>query len=59
MSFFFSCRLGFAAEAYPRKIIPSEVILSSNGKTKTLLDYESNTNLYDQFVDFLQMIFFK
>ncbi|XP_018784327.1 PREDICTED: actin-related protein 10 [Bactrocera latifrons] len=52
-------KLGFAAEAYPRKIIPSEVILSSNGKTKALLDYDSNTELYDQFVDFLQMIFFK
>ncbi|XP_004520435.1 actin-related protein 10 [Ceratitis capitata] len=52
-------KLGFAAEAYPRKIIPSEVILSSNGQTKALLQYETISGLYDQFVDFLQMIFFK
>ncbi|XP_054727182.1 actin-related protein 10 [Anastrepha obliqua] len=52
-------KLGFAAEAYPRKIIPSEVILSTNGLTKGLLEYENTDDLYDQFVDFLQVIFFK
>ncbi|XP_067636778.1 actin-related protein 10 [Eurosta solidaginis] len=52
-------KLGFAAEAYPRKIISSEVILSSNGRTKNVLEYKNANDLYDQLVDFLQMIFFK
>lgn len=52
-------RLGFAAEAYPRKIIPSEVILSVNGKTKNIFDYEDKLEFYDQIIEFLQTIFFK
>ncbi|XP_075157327.1 actin-related protein 10 [Haematobia irritans] len=52
-------KFGFAAEAYPRKILPTEVILSSNGKTKNLFDYEDKQEFYDQMVDFLQTIFFK
>ncbi|XP_013108584.1 actin-related protein 10 [Stomoxys calcitrans] len=52
-------KFGFAAEAYPRKILPTEVILSSNGKTKNLFDYEDKLEFYDQMVDFLQTIFFK
>ncbi|XP_037808235.1 actin-related protein 10 [Lucilia sericata] len=52
-------KLGFAAEAYPRKIIPSEVILSVNGKTKNIFDYEDKLEFYDQIIEFLQTIFFK
>lgn len=55
----FQIRFGFAAEAYPRKILPTEVILSSNGKTKYLFDYADKLEFYDQMVDFLQTIFFK
>lgn len=52
-------RLGFAAEAYPRKIIPSEVILSENGKINNIFDYKDSIDFYDHVVDFLQTIFFK
>ncbi|XP_005187643.1 actin-related protein 10 [Musca domestica] len=52
-------KFGFAAEAYPRKIIPTEVILSSSGETKHLFDYGDKLEFYDQMVDFLQTIFFK
>uniref|UniRef100_A0A1B0ALV7 Actin-related protein 10 n=1 Tax=Glossina palpalis gambiensis TaxID=67801 RepID=A0A1B0ALV7_9MUSC len=52
-------KLGFAAEAYPRKIIPTEYISSANGESKKLFNYETLQEFYDQMVDFLQMIFFK
>ncbi|XP_017151198.1 actin-related protein 10 [Drosophila miranda] len=52
-------KLGFAGEAYPRKIMPTEVVLTTTGKTKRLFDYERKEELYDQIVDFLQTIFFK
>ncbi|XP_034476396.1 actin-related protein 10 [Drosophila innubila] len=52
-------KLGFAAEAYPRKIIPTELVLTTTGETKRLFDYAHIDKLYDQIVDFLQIIFFK
>ncbi|EDW37641.1 GL27098 [Drosophila persimilis] len=52
-------KLGFAGESYPRKIMPTEVVLTTTGKTKRLFDYERKEELYDQIVDFLQTIFFK
>ncbi|XP_017870525.1 PREDICTED: actin-related protein 10 [Drosophila arizonae] len=52
-------KLGFAAESHPRKIIPTEVVLTTTGKTKFLFDYATTEELYDQIVDFLQTIFFK
>ncbi|KAI8034725.1 actin-related protein 10 [Drosophila gunungcola] len=52
-------KLGFAAEAYPRKIMPTEVVMTTTGVRKRLLDYDTQEELYDQLVDFLQTIFFK
>ncbi|XP_022210409.2 actin-related protein 10 [Drosophila obscura] len=52
-------KLGFAGEAYPRKVMPTEVVLTTTGKTKRLFDYEQKEEFYDQIVDFLQTIFFK
>ncbi|XP_062141687.1 actin-related protein 10 [Drosophila sulfurigaster albostrigata] len=52
-------KLGFAAEAYPRLIIPTELVLTTTGETKQLFDYVETDQLYDQLVDFLQTIFFK
>ncbi|XP_068155185.1 actin-related protein 10 [Drosophila tropicalis] len=52
-------KLGFAAETCPRKIIPTELVLTTTGQSKRLFDYERNEELHDQMVDFLQMIFFK
>ncbi|XP_034124933.1 actin-related protein 10 [Drosophila guanche] len=52
-------KLGFAGEAYPRKIMPTEVVLTTTGNTKRLFDYEQKDELYDQIIDFLQTIFFK
>ncbi|KAH8298597.1 hypothetical protein KR018_003687 [Drosophila ironensis] len=52
-------KLGFAAEPYPRKIMPTQVVLTTTGATKPLLDYATPEQLYDQLVDFLQSIFFK
>ncbi|XP_032582533.1 actin-related protein 10 [Drosophila sechellia] len=52
-------KLGFAAEAYPRKIMPTEVVMTTTGIRKRLFDYETPEELYDQLVDFLQTIFFK
>ncbi|XP_030378756.1 actin-related protein 10 [Scaptodrosophila lebanonensis] len=52
-------KLGFAAEAHPRKIIPTTVVLSTTSETKRLFDFADTTEFYDQIVDFLQMIFFK
>lgn len=53
------CRLGFAAEAYPRMIMPTELVLTTTGETKCLFDYVGTEQLYDQIVDFLQLVFFK
>lgn len=52
-------RLGFAAEAYPRMIMPTELVLTTTGETKRLFDYVGPEQLYDQIVDFLQLVFFK
>ncbi|KAH8421458.1 hypothetical protein KR009_008315 [Drosophila setifemur] len=52
-------KLGFAAEPYPRKIMPTDVVLTTTGATKSLFDYETTEELYDLVVDFLQTIFFK
>lgn len=52
-------KLGFAGEAHPRFILPSECFLSSTGKICQLFNYSSSTELYDHFVDFFQMMFFK
>ncbi|KAH8354229.1 hypothetical protein KR084_004074 [Drosophila pseudotakahashii] len=52
-------KLGFAAEAYPRKIMPTEVVMTATGIRKRLFDYDTTEELYDQLVDFLQTIFFK
>lgn len=50
-------RLGFVAEAHPRFIVPTEVEVG--GEDKSPFCYESQTELYDQFVDFIQNLFFK
>ncbi|EDW56189.1 GM22722 [Drosophila sechellia] len=34
-------KLGFAAEAYPRKIMPTEVVMTTTGIRKRLFDYET------------------
>lgn len=47
------------AEAYPRKIIPSEITVSSTGKLKNIFKYEDEQEFYDQLIEFLQMVFFK
>ncbi|XP_055911230.1 actin-related protein 10 [Eupeodes corollae] len=52
-------KIGFAGEAHPRFIIPSESYLSSTGDIEKLFNYSSKTELYDHMVDFLQTIFFK
>jgi len=40
-------------------IIPTELVLTNTGETKRLFDYSEIEELYDQIVDFLQIIFFK
>ncbi|KAH8303346.1 hypothetical protein KR059_007867 [Drosophila kikkawai] len=52
-------KLGFTAEACPRKIMPTEVVLTTTGIRKRLFDYDTTEELHDQLVDFLQTIFFK
>ncbi|KAH8318435.1 hypothetical protein KR074_010298 [Drosophila pseudoananassae] len=52
-------KLGFAAEPSPRKIVRTEVVLTTTGCTKRLFDYDTTEQLYDQIVDFLQSLFFK
>lgn len=52
-------KVGFAAEAFPRFIIPSDVYISSTGKLKRLYDYDKSNELYDQIVDFFQTVFFR
>lgn len=56
----FCFRLGFVADPYPRAIIPTEVMSGTSPTTvNNLFSYRSNAELYDQVVDFLQMLFFK
>uniref|UniRef100_A0A8D8DHP7 Actin-related protein 10 n=1 Tax=Culex pipiens TaxID=7175 RepID=A0A8D8DHP7_CULPI len=58
-------KLGYAGEPHPRSIIPSEVLdhkaKSANRTTpnRKLFDYANESELYDQLVEFLKMIFFK
>lgn len=58
-------KLGFAGEPHPRSIIPSEVLdhkaksASQATPNKKLFDYASESELYDQLVEFLKTIFFK
>lgn len=58
-------KLGFAGESHPRSIIPSEVLdhrtrsSSQTTPNKKLFDYASESELYDQLVEFLKTIFFK
>lgn len=52
-------RLGFAAEAYPRHIIPSTITDIITKKVTNILQYENETKLYDQIVEFINKIFFK
>lgn len=40
-------------------IMPTELVVTTTGETKRLLDYVSTEQLYDQIVDFLQLVFFK
>ncbi|XP_062560716.1 actin-related protein 10 [Armigeres subalbatus] len=58
-------KLGFAGEPHPRSIIPSEVLdhktrsSSQTTPNKKLFDYATESELYDQLVEFLKTIFFK
>lgn len=52
-------RLGFAADSYPRFIIPTETYDVDSKTTKKLFDYETRTQLYEQMVEFIQKLFFK
>lgn len=58
-------KLGYAGEPHPRSIIPSEVLdhkSKSAGLTtpsKKLFDFSNESELYDQLVEFLKIIFFK
>lgn len=40
-------------------IMPTELVLTTTGETKRLFDYVGPEQLYDQIVDFLQLVFFK
>lgn len=52
--------MGFFAEPYPRSIIPTQIIAgTSPTTTKNLFSNKSNTEFYDQVVDFIQTLFFK
>lgn len=52
-------RLGFAADSYPRFIIPTEIYNVEKKATKKLFEYKSKTELYEQMVEFIQKLFFK
>lgn len=52
-------KIGFVSEPYPRFIIPTEVQSTHSDEKKSLFSYESKMELYDQFVDFVQNLFFK
>lgn len=52
--------MGFVAEAYPRSIIPTEIVSGTSPSTsKSLFSYKTHLELYDQVVEFIQMMFFK
>uniref|UniRef100_A0A0K8TTD1 Putative actin 3 isoform n=1 Tax=Tabanus bromius TaxID=304241 RepID=A0A0K8TTD1_TABBR len=51
-------KLGYAAEAYPRFIIPSEIVTEEN-ETIKLFNLNDENELYDNLVEFLKKIFFK
>jgi hypothetical protein len=51
---FKNSRIGFAQEAYPRKILKTEI-----DAFKDVLDNKNQSALYDQTVEFLMKIFFK
>ncbi|XP_065337100.1 actin-related protein 10 [Cloeon dipterum] len=52
-------KCGFAGESAPRCIIPSEFICKSTGATKKVFDYETRDQLYQNFVEFGHILFFK
>lgn len=52
-------KLGFAADSYPRFIIPTETYDVDTKTTKKLFDYSSKTELYERMVEFIQKLFFK
>ncbi len=52
-------RLGFAADSYPRFIIPTEIYDVEKKTSKKLFDYQSRTQLYEHMVEFIQKLFFK
>ncbi|XP_055716823.1 actin-related protein 10 [Phlebotomus papatasi] len=51
-------KLGFAAEAHPWFILPTEVLDPASGTTKNLFSFHG-TELYDNLVTFLNELFFK
>uniref|UniRef100_A0A7G3A951 Putative actin-related protein 10 n=1 Tax=Lutzomyia longipalpis TaxID=7200 RepID=A0A7G3A951_LUTLO len=51
-------KLGFAAEAHPRFILPTEVLDPSTGTSKNLFSFHG-MELYDKVVTFLNELFFK
>ncbi|XP_059610852.1 actin-related protein 10 [Phlebotomus argentipes] len=51
-------KLGFAAEAHPRFILPTEVLDPNTGKATNLFSFHG-TELYDKVVTFLNELFFK
>lgn len=52
-------KLGFAAEAFPRHIIPSTITDTMTKVTKNILQSTSDIELYDQIVEFVNKLFFK
>lgn len=52
-------RLGFAAEAYPRYIIRTEVNDTKTGLQRNIFDYTDEQDFYDTVVAFIEELFFK
>lgn len=52
-------RVGFAADAYPRYIIPSELRDPSTNTVTNLFDTKSADKFYERMLDFVQNLFFK
>lgn len=52
-------KFGFAGEASPRCIVPSEVKNSETGEVRAVLNYKDEEDLYSLLVDFLHMLYFK
>nr|XP_022903365.1 actin-related protein 10 [Onthophagus taurus] len=52
-------KVGFNGEFSPRAIIPTEVEYKKTGQLRKIYDYESEEDLYDLLVDFIQMLYFK